>query len=472
MNCYFPHPYLATRYILITCGSFVGLILLMILGMYCYGAHKAAEQVRLQAELQLKRKTAQGALNVNFDGSMPEGMVVLVDTDVESSTALWEWDANLMAEALLLHDTAQRDALKKCGGRELLTEGDAFLSVFTDPCKAVNYCIELQEALMQAKWPEELAASGNNSTETVDGVFNGLKVRMGAHYGQMDVHSISQLDRSDVMRITCEVSGFAHGGQILVSNDLFAVVQDTLDVERIDMAPVGSISDVNTTISQTTCCVQLTPRSLDKRVTEFLPVYETMSTRPPAGQVTAVFTYCKDNSMVIMIPPPPPPVVLILQTLLPAGEVCRPHSCRGRDREDDKMHRRSHRSALGICLQGAGGQVPHRLPNPHCSRHFRRRPSRCTPLRFLEPRSRLRQPHVCSTKGLRRCPHECGPPRLHRDLHWHPEHVRPQQDHPHHGLLRPRHQPHREDHVRRPPRGDSPLRQDQDRAREENAARL
>jgi len=32
--------------------------------------------------------------------------VVLVDTDVESSTALWDHDATAMADALALHDEA------------------------------------------------------------------------------------------------------------------------------------------------------------------------------------------------------------------------------------------------------------------------------------------------------------------------------------------------------------------------------
>ena len=149
----------------------------MAIGMYCYGAYKQAEQLRLQAELTAKRKAAQGKINADFDDSMPEGTVVLVDTDVESSTALWEWNAAVMAESLVLHDAAQRDALAKCGGRELLTEGDAFLSVFTNPNKAVAYCIELQEALMRIEWPEELLKSGNSSTESVEGVFHGLKVR-------------------------------------------------------------------------------------------------------------------------------------------------------------------------------------------------------------------------------------------------------------------------------------------------------
>jgi len=280
-------------FVLVTCGGFVALIACLALAVYGYTWHKANEAKRLQAELAAKRKAAQGQ-GKGAEMVLPEGTVVLVDTDVESSTALWEWNASVMADSLILHDNAQRDTFAQFGGIELMTEGDAFLVCFSNPTKAISYCLALQEALMQIKWPAALAGSGNESVSDVPDLFTGLRVRMGAHLGQMDVSSVTMLRQSDLFSKTREVSDFAHGGQVLVSNELFAAVQHDLP-SNLDVCAVGNISSLDTAMGKATSCVQLTPGSLEKRAVEFLPVYDLIEgTKPPAGRITAVFTACQD----------------------------------------------------------------------------------------------------------------------------------------------------------------------------------
>ena len=45
----------------------------------------------------------------------------LVATDVECSTALWEWNHVLMDQAIEIHDRVMRATLSKFGGYEIST---------------------------------------------------------------------------------------------------------------------------------------------------------------------------------------------------------------------------------------------------------------------------------------------------------------------------------------------------------------
>ncbi|GFR43304.1 hypothetical protein Agub_g4370, partial [Astrephomene gubernaculifera] len=82
--------------------------------------------------------------------------VTLVLTDVEGSTELWEWDTDLMAAAIDLHDHTLRSQMSKWYGYEVQTEGDAFLMAFHEPADAVGWCITTQLALLNADWDREL----------------------------------------------------------------------------------------------------------------------------------------------------------------------------------------------------------------------------------------------------------------------------------------------------------------------------
>lgn len=44
---------------------------------------------------------------------------VQVVTDVEGSTQLWEWDAEVMGEAVELHNSVLRAAMEEHGGHEV-----------------------------------------------------------------------------------------------------------------------------------------------------------------------------------------------------------------------------------------------------------------------------------------------------------------------------------------------------------------
>ncbi|KAG2502119.1 hypothetical protein HYH03_000611 [Edaphochlamys debaryana] len=97
-------------------------------------------------------------------------VVTLVLTDVEGSTELWEWDTDLMAAAIDLHDHTLRSQMSKWYGYEVQTEGDAFLMAFHEPADAVGWCITTQLQLLNAEWDNELFRHHKACVETVDSI--------------------------------------------------------------------------------------------------------------------------------------------------------------------------------------------------------------------------------------------------------------------------------------------------------------
>ncbi|GIM09453.1 hypothetical protein Vretimale_13299, partial [Volvox reticuliferus] len=94
-------------------------------------------------------------------------VVTLVLTDVEGSTELWEWDTDLMAAAIDLHDHTLRSQMSKWYGYEVQTEGDAFLMAFHEPADAAGWCITTQLALLNADWNRELFRHHKACIETL-----------------------------------------------------------------------------------------------------------------------------------------------------------------------------------------------------------------------------------------------------------------------------------------------------------------
>jgi predicted ATPase/class 3 adenylate cyclase len=132
--------------------------------------------------------------------SLPTGTVTFLFTDIEGSTALLQrFGDRRYAEVLADHQRLLRDAFAKGNGREIDTQGDAFLVAFSRARDAVATAVAAQQALMKHTWPDGAA----------------LRVRMGLHTGEpisetggyigLDVHRASRI---------CSAG---HGSQILLS---------------------------------------------------------------------------------------------------------------------------------------------------------------------------------------------------------------------------------------------------------------
>ncbi len=150
----------------------------------------------------------------------PIGLVTFLFTDIEGSSRL-EQRVGTAAYARLRarHRAIVREAVASHGGTEQGTEGDSFFVVFADAAEALAAAIEAQRALTVEPWPGDAP----------------IRVRMGVHAGQAyrsdDDYIGIEINRA------ARIESAAHGGQIVVSDALRALLADGLtgDVRLADL---------------------------------------------------------------------------------------------------------------------------------------------------------------------------------------------------------------------------------------------
>eukprot|EP00727_Mastigamoeba_balamuthi_P010559 m51a1_g6125 putative serine threonine protein kinase (2351) ;mRNA; f:176074-200461 len=194
----------------------------------------------------------------------PLGRMAIVFTDIQQSTELWEWNAQLMKEALYQHHDAMRTALRRNKGYEVKTQGDAFMIAFQDAVDALRFCADAQRALVNLAWNPRLLEFPTCRCIMNGGQvqFRGLRVRMGIHYGEPDVerpqtNEVSTAMTSGVHSLlgpslgsasaidyigpcvnkATRVASAAKGGQIVLSS---AAAQEVLQ-DREGLAQLGKL---------------------------------------------------------------------------------------------------------------------------------------------------------------------------------------------------------------------------------------
>lgn len=156
----------------------------------------------------------------------PVGHLALVFTDIRNSTHLWEVNAG-MPTAILLHNKLLRRQLRRCGGYEVKTEGDAFMCSFPTALSAVWFCLSVQTQLLNIEWPLEILEC-EDGKEIYDQngklVARGLSVRMGIHCGDPVCEPDPITGRMDyfgpMVNRSARIEGAAAGGQIMCSADV------------------------------------------------------------------------------------------------------------------------------------------------------------------------------------------------------------------------------------------------------------
>jgi predicted ATPase/class 3 adenylate cyclase len=128
----------------------------------------------------------------------------------EAYTAVLERQAELLREAFMGH-----------GGREESTEGDSFFVVFDSARDALLAAVEAQRALDAEPWP-----AGSE-----------VRVRMGLHAGEATA-SAAGLVGLDINR-AARIAAAAHGGQIVVSDAVRALVEPSLG-DGVSLRGLGS----------------------------------------------------------------------------------------------------------------------------------------------------------------------------------------------------------------------------------------
>jgi class 3 adenylate cyclase len=140
---------------------------------------------------------------------LPEGIIGLVFTDVEASTAIVRDLGDAAARSILRrHDDVIRETLRSSSGIEVERDGDGFMLAFTLASRAVAFSVGLHRAI----------AGGFGA-----GSERELKVRIGIDTGEVMAEERGYFGTT-VIRAS-RISGLAVGGQTLVSEATRSVVE-------------------------------------------------------------------------------------------------------------------------------------------------------------------------------------------------------------------------------------------------------
>jgi class 3 adenylate cyclase len=157
-------------------------------------------------------------------GAAPSGLVTILFTDVEGSTALTQRLGDAKARDLLReHERIVREALKAHAGSELKTTGDGFMASFSSATRALESAIAMQRAF----------AAHNESAE------EPILVRVGMNAGE-PIAEDEDLFGTAVIE-AARIAAAAKGGEILVSNVVreLAKGKDFLFADRGEVALKG-----------------------------------------------------------------------------------------------------------------------------------------------------------------------------------------------------------------------------------------
>ncbi len=131
--------------------------------------------------------------------TLPTGSVTFVMTDIEGSTRLAERLGDGYADVLRKVRSTIRATAKPHGGKRVDAHGDEYLSVFERPDAALGAAVDLQRALDERSWPDEVEC----------------RVRVGIHTGRPTLTENGYVGVA--LSTVARVCGVGHGGQVVVS---------------------------------------------------------------------------------------------------------------------------------------------------------------------------------------------------------------------------------------------------------------
>ncbi|KAJ2979865.1 hypothetical protein NQ176_g2991 [Zarea fungicola] len=207
------------------------------MSLYPSGVPDEAQFLSTRRGRRTKGDVLDSSLNrLEAEIPAPTGNVSIVFTDIKNSTTLWEMYPSAMRSAIKLHNEVMRRQLRRIGGYEVKTEGDAFMVSFPTATGALLWCFAVQNELLEVTWPSEILSSMSGQAiydkdNTV--IFRGLSVRMGMHFGDCVSETDPVTRRMDyfgpMVNKASRISAVADGGQITVSSDFISEIQRCLE---------------------------------------------------------------------------------------------------------------------------------------------------------------------------------------------------------------------------------------------------
>jgi predicted ATPase len=140
-------------------------------------------------------------------------------TDIEGSTRRWQAHGPAMRRALETHDALAAEVVTAKSGLVFKHTGDGICAVFPSTPAAVEAAAEIQRRLGRADFDD----------------VGGLAVRMGVHTGEAEERDGDYFGTA--LNRTARLMSLAHGGQVLVSDAVAALLADApaAGVELVDL---------------------------------------------------------------------------------------------------------------------------------------------------------------------------------------------------------------------------------------------
>jgi class 3 adenylate cyclase len=150
---------------------------------------------------QLRSERAFGALAGRDPVRLPTGLVTLLMTDVEDSTALVRRLGERYGTVINDLRTLLTDATSRAGGVVVDARADEFFAVFDSPAAALDTAVAVQRELPGRTWADDVR----------------VRVRAGIHSGYPTLNKGSYIGLA--VHTVARVCAMAHGGQVVVSGD-------------------------------------------------------------------------------------------------------------------------------------------------------------------------------------------------------------------------------------------------------------
>ncbi|KAL4086824.1 hypothetical protein PRIC1_013883 [Phytophthora ramorum] len=247
----------------------------------------------------LKIKTDLGDLTpVRWD------KVVIVQVSVQGFREMVSQAKDLMEDAKLLYEhTVLSRLASEYGGQEILSHSRSglFVIAFASEFHAAKWCLSLQLSLVYAAWNDkllkqfddmkEVSVTTNGKTKKNMLLYRGFRVRMVIHTADPDITPETSL--SEAVQWTKTVSEYAHGGQIILSDNVW----DRLKEQLVQLGnPVVEDLGCHAVLGDEVLLMLLLPRDLELRRFPTLnsPHQLSLGMRDaPSAQkpVTMVFTF-------------------------------------------------------------------------------------------------------------------------------------------------------------------------------------
>eukprot|EP00667_Euglena_gracilis_P003042 EG_transcript_3048 len=211
----------------------------------------------------------------------PDKPFAVVFTDIQSSTELWGRNPAEMSRCLQIHHRLIRQLIRKHRLYEVKTVGDSFMVTTTCALDALRFALVLQLTFYDHYWDwdgaEELyqettlafdrSPRGPTSDVEYGDVWNGLRVRIGAHYGKGKV-TYDEVSKGydyygPVVNTAARIEAAAHGGQVVVSDALLKALPAPPDPSLGLLVPLGTVPLRG--VAEPPALVEVKPLSLQGR---------------------------------------------------------------------------------------------------------------------------------------------------------------------------------------------------------------